>query len=171
MPGIVERLLNWAMLGLWPPIPNELRSDYVQAGPDEQAQRRMRYALRLLRWKRVVSGVAIVMLLKWTWELGLLAWLGVGAGIATAGDMDNVRAEVQVARAENSAFRIEYRKDQLNAQLRVIASEKVQIQIAQAEAERSGQRPLSLLATRLAELETERAEIERQLSDLAQKQR
>lgn len=176
MPGIFERLLNWVLLGLWPPIPNELRSDYVQAQADEQAKRRMRYAVHQLRWKRVVSGVAIVMLIKWMWELGFLAWLGMGAGVATAGDVNKITTEVhaaqqavRVARAENNAFRAEYRTDQLNARLRVIASEKVQIQIAQAEAERAGHRPLSLLATRLSELVTEEGEINRQLAALDSK--
>lgn len=175
MPSFLEKILNVVLLGLLPPVPIELRSDYVQATAEEQAQYRIKYAGKHLRWTRIVSGLAMLMLVKWAWEFGFLAIFGLGSGIATGNDVDNLRhgqqearRELQAARSETLGFIARYDRDIIEAKLRANAAETYQVETAISDAYRAGRAPDSLHQRRLSDLKSEKAELERQLARLDQ---
>jgi hypothetical protein len=153
---------DYLIRGLVPPVPNELRADFALASPEEQARRRMVYAVRLLRWSRVVGTVGVLMILKGLWQAGVFTALGL-PGVASAGDVQRAMERIQAQQQEQAEFRAEYRRDKLEARLKAIQTERVQITIAIQEAERQGQRPLTLLSDRLGALASEEGEVLRQL--------
>lgn len=171
MPHMVEKILNAVLMGLLPPVPSELRSDYVQASPEEQERHRLKYAIKQMRWSRVASVLLAALMVKWAWECGFLTILGLGSGFAQASEVTAARSEQRQTRVELDDFRTEYRRDQLETRLRTIAAERVQIDLARAEAMRNGQRPLVLLDDRLAALDAERDQVQRQLERLEDAQR
>lgn len=166
MSGFIERILHVVTLGLVPPVPSELRSDYVQAQPEEKDRHRMKYAIQHMRWSRLVGGLLAALMIKWAWECGFLAFMGLGAGFAQANEVSSARAEQQETQSELYAFRTEYRRDQLETRLRTIAAERVQIELARSEAARNGQRPMALLDDRLASLDADRDQVQRDLDRL-----
>lgn len=155
--GLIEKIATWVTLGLFPPVPPIMRSDYVQADPEKQREHKMRFAIRQLRWSRFAGVILFAAMVNGFWQIG--AVLGLWSGYATAGDVQETQQTV-------TEFRIEYKRDQLEAELRSIASESVQIKTAIADAEREGRRPADFLTTRLSDLETRKAQVERLIADL-----
>jgi hypothetical protein len=166
VPGLLERILNAVLLGLLPPVPSELRSDYALAPADDQAKHRRRYAVKHLRWSRIVSGVAAVMMIKWAWECGFLAFIGLGAGFAQSGEIDKVRIELQASRADQAAFKALYERTNIENQIRGIDAEAFQLQTAVAQANRENRPPDVLHMQRLSNLKTERENLQRRLDEL-----
>ena len=177
MPSVIERILSILLLGMWPPVPVELRSDYVEATATLQAEMRSKYAKRQLRWGRFIGGFAIMLMIKWAWEFGWLAFLGLGPGIATAADTESLkigqaetRQQLVAARVEQATFVKRYDRDVLDARLRANEAEAYQVQNAINEARRNGQVPDQLHVSRLSTLNSEHGEILRQLDALARAQ-
>jgi hypothetical protein len=173
MPSVIERILSILLLGMWPPVPYELRSDYVQGTADVQAELRRKYATRQLRWSRFMGGLAIMLLIKWAWEFGWLAFLGLGPGIATAADVEGLkggqaetRQQLTAARVEQAQFVRRYDKDVLEAKLRSNEAEAYQVQNAINEARSNGRVPDQLHLSRLSTLNSEHGDLLRQLEAL-----
>lgn len=162
MPNIIERILTVMLLGLLPPRPLELRSDFAVASDSERHQHRVKYAIRHLRWSWVVSGVATAMILKTVWQAGWLAWLGLGSGIANTSEIDKLQVAINTARAEQYAFKDEYRRTVIRDTIRSIDTELFQLKLAVATAERNGRIPDRLHLERISTLNTQREELVRQ---------
>lgn len=167
MNGTIERLLNALFIGMWPPVPIELRGDLATLPPEEISKHRVRYAVRHLRWGRIVAVGMGVLAVKWAWEYGFLGFLGLGSGVALSGDVDIMRKEVAATRIEQSNFRLEYRRDRIEARIQDIDSELFQIELAISAANKQHRDPDPLHLRRQKELNTERDNLNRQLTAMS----
>lgn len=163
MGSILEKVLVWVLLGSWPPVPNELRSDYAVATPEQQAKMRLAYAIRHLRVARITALAIGLLAVKWAWEYGLFAFMGLGSGIALAGDVDSMRKEVAASVAEQRSFKQEYRRDHINTRIQQIDAEVFQIDLALSTATRQGREPDPLHVKRRGDLIKERDGLQKTL--------
>lgn len=170
---MLDKFLNVVSIGLRPPVPLELRSDFAMATPDEQAKARQKHAGRQLRWSRVIGAVLSVLVLFKGWEWGLGAAIGLGPGMAKATEVQTLRDEVAAAnaqvalqRAESASFRTEYRRDRLETELKSIKGEEVTLLTTIGEARARGETPPAYVRTRLGDIQARRDEIVRILTSL-----
>ena len=163
MGSILEKALVWLLLGSWPPVPNELRSDYAKASEDEQAKMRLHYAVRHLRVARITAIAIGILAVKWAWEYGALAFLGLGSGVALAGDVDSIRNEVSQSVVAQQQFQQEYRRDHINTRIQQIDAEVFQIDLALSTAQRQGREADPLHVKRKSDLTKERDALQKSL--------
>jgi hypothetical protein len=157
------------LAGLLPPYPDELRAEFVEA--DEPARRQMLRsgAKRRYRWSLLLSGVAIAMIVKWTWECGLLVYLGATAGFAHAADL---KAAQQQQAAENTQIvkRLErYEAGVIEDRISRLDSEDFNLQMAIAGARRTGRQPDPLHLQRREAIKSERGRLVDQLQEISPK--
>lgn len=168
--AFVEKVLAWVLLGIWPPVPYELSTDYYHASDEEKAKMRETYAKRHLRTGRFIALFLGALALKWAWELGLLAFLGLGSGVALSGDLEPLRKDVTQAAQEQKTFRIEYRIDRVNNRIQDIDSELFQIELAINAARAARREPDALHLKRKTDLEREKGNLNNELAALTNAQ-
>lgn len=177
MPGPIERLLNFLLLGLVPPTPYELRADYVEKDEAERKEMRRKHAMQVVRWCWVVTGVAITMIIKWLWEYGFLSFLGLTAGYAQAGDLDKaVRQQqadvVEMKRAQQQQaeqideFKRLYQRNTIEDRIRAIDTESFNLRTEVTQAQRENRSPDRFHLSRMSDLATERESLLRRLQNL-----
>lgn len=105
-----------------------------------------------------------MMIVKWLWECGLLAWLGLGVGFAHASDISTVEKSVAMVAVQQVQFQNLYRRDQLKSQLRDIDKELFELNIAIRTAERAHRNPDPLHVSRVNQLTTDRGAVVDELS-------
>lgn len=174
MQSLLEKVITAATVGLWPPVPPALRSDYVSAPADIQAKMHAKYYAQQLRWARILGVFAMIMMIKWVWEFGFLAILGLGSGVATGADIGRLqqtqmlaRNQAESARREIRTFINRYDRDILEGRLRLNDQETYQVRTAIAAAHREGRSPDPIHERRLVDLQSEKESLVRQLETLS----
>jgi hypothetical protein len=131
-----EKVLTFATVGLWPPVPVELRSDYATAHPEKQATMRQTHLVRVMRWTRSMGLALSAVLIGGLWFSGALAALGlpVGQGVAYAGDVQKLAKSFE-------EFRVQDMRQDLEDGISSIDAETFQLNMAINQATRAGREP------------------------------
>lgn len=154
----VQGFLTGVTLGLWPPVPLELRSDYVQANAAEQGKMRTRHAVRHLRWARFCGGATAVLVVLAVGVSGVASGIGVPS-VAYAGDVKQVSKEL-------GDIKVVVMRSDLQQQIRAADEKMFQLELAFQEAARANRQPDTLHQARYKELSTQRDGLQKQLDQL-----
>lgn len=154
----LQGFLTGVTLGLWPPVPLELRADYAKADAKTQAEMRDRHAVRVLRWSRFSGGATAGLLVVAVLLSGAFSSMGLPS-IAYAGDVKQVSKEL-------NDIKIVVLRSDLQQQIRAADEKMFQLELAFQEAARANRPPDVLHQARYKELFTQRDGLQKQLDQL-----